>query len=58
MSLTTDSTYLCHSILYPSKPLIWTHYYELKTNKLLFCNRDSKVVYSLAEVDRERRDDG
>lgn len=37
-------------------PPIWTRYYELKTHKPLFCNRDSKVVYSLAEVDRERRD--
>ena len=33
-----------------------TRYYELKTHVPLFCNRDSKVVYSLAEVDRERRD--
>lgn len=37
-------------------PPIWTRYYELKTHKPLFCNRDSKFVYSLAEVDRERRD--
>ncbi len=37
-------------------PAIWTRYYELKTHKPLFCNRDSKVVYSLAEVERERRD--
>jgi PelA/Pel-15E family pectate lyase len=37
-------------------PPIWTRYYELKTHKPLFCNRDSKVVYSLAEVLRERRD--
>lgn len=37
-------------------PPIWTRYYELKTHRPLFCNRDSKVVYSLAEVDRERRD--
>ncbi len=35
---------------------IWTRFYELKTHRPLFCNRDSKVVYSLAEVDRERRD--
>ncbi|WP_207533355.1 pectate lyase [Desertivirga arenae] len=35
---------------------IWTRYYELRTHRPLFCNRDSKVVYSLAEVDRERRD--
>lgn len=35
---------------------IWTRFYELKTHRPMFCNRDSKVVYSLAEVDRERRD--
>ena len=40
----------------PNAPPIWTRYYELKTHRPLFCNRDSKVVYSLAEVDRERRD--
>jgi len=39
-----------------SAPPIWTRYYELKTHRPLFCNRDSKVVYSLAEVTRERRD--
>ncbi|MBS1512080.1 MAG: pectate lyase [Bacteroidetes bacterium] len=37
-------------------PPIWTRYYELQTHRPLFCNRDSKVVYSLAEVARERRD--
>jgi PelA/Pel-15E family pectate lyase len=37
-------------------PAIWTRYYELKTHRPLFCNRDSKYVYSLAEVARERRD--
>jgi PelA/Pel-15E family pectate lyase len=40
----------------PTAPPIWTRYYELKTHRPLFCNRDSKVVYSLAEVERERRD--
>ena len=40
----------------PNAPPIWTRYYELKTHRPVFCNRDSKVVYSLAEVDRERRD--
>lgn len=40
----------------PTAPPIWTRFYELKTHRPLFCNRDSKVVYSLAEVDRERRD--
>jgi PelA/Pel-15E family pectate lyase len=37
-------------------PPIWTRYYELKTHRPLFCNRDSKYVYSLADVLRERRD--
>lgn len=40
----------------PGGPPIWTRYYELKTHHPVFCNRDSKVVYSLAEVERERRD--
>lgn len=37
-------------------PPIWTRYYELGTHRPCFCNRDSKIVYSLAEVLRERRD--
>ena len=40
----------------PTAPPIWTRYYELKTHRPIFCNRDSKILYSLAEVDRERRD--
>ncbi|MBV9989133.1 MAG: pectate lyase [Chitinophagaceae bacterium] len=40
----------------PGAPPIWTRYYELKTHRPIFCNRDSRIVYSLAEVDRERRD--
>ena len=39
----------------PVAPPIWTRYYELGTHYPLFCNRDAKPVYSLAEVDRERR---
>ncbi len=49
---TTDRVVVTDS----TAPPIWTRYYELKTHRPLFCNRDSKVVYSLAEVDRERRD--
>jgi len=37
-------------------PIIWSRYYEVGTHRPLFCNRDSKLVYSLAEVARERRD--
>lgn len=49
---TTDKVVIIDS----TAPPIWTRYYELKTHKPLFCNRDSKVVYTLAEVLRERRD--
>jgi len=36
-------------------PPIWTRYYELGTEKPLFCDRNGKFLYSLAEVSRERR---
>jgi PelA/Pel-15E family pectate lyase len=36
-------------------PVIWARMYELETNVPLFCNRDKRPVYSLAEVERERR---
>jgi len=36
-------------------PVIWTRYYELGTDRPLFCDRTSKYLYSLAEVSRERR---
>ncbi|MDP2208566.1 MAG: pectate lyase [Bacteroidota bacterium] len=39
----------------PQAPPIWARLYELGTNKPLFCNRDGVPIYSLAEVDRERR---
>jgi len=39
----------------PAAPPLWARYYEISTNVPLFCNRDGKLVYSLAEVDRERR---
>jgi PelA/Pel-15E family pectate lyase len=39
----------------PDAPRLWSRYYELGTNRPLFCNRDGNPVYSLAEVDRERR---
>jgi len=40
----------------PNAPPIWTRFYELKTHTPMFCTRDSKTVYSLADVERERRD--
>lgn len=39
----------------PNAKPIWTRFYELNTHKPMFCNRDGIVVYSLAEVERERR---
>jgi len=37
-----------------AKP-IWTRYYELETERPLFSDRNSKFLYSLAEVGLERR---
>jgi PelA/Pel-15E family pectate lyase len=34
---------------------IWSRYYEIETNQPFFCNRDGIKVYSLEEVDQERR---
>jgi PelA/Pel-15E family pectate lyase len=39
----------------PTAPPIWTRFYELGTHKPLFCDRNSKYLYSFAEVSRERR---
>ena len=38
-----------------SAPVQWARFYELETNRPLFCGRDGVVRYSLAEIDRERR---
>ncbi len=50
-TISTDNIVVTDSAAAP----IWTRYYELGTHRPLFCNRDSKFVYSLAEVSRERR---
>ncbi|WP_370476382.1 pectate lyase [Tamlana flava] len=34
---------------------IWTRYYELRTGRPLFCDRNSKYLYSMSEVSVERR---
>ncbi len=36
-------------------PPIWSRFYEIGTHKPLFSNRKSELLYSLADVDRERR---
>jgi PelA/Pel-15E family pectate lyase len=39
----------------PSAPPIWTRMYEIHSNRPMFCRRDGTTVYTLAEVERERR---
>jgi PelA/Pel-15E family pectate lyase len=50
-SYSTDNVVVVDSLA----PPVWTRYYELKTDRPLFCDRNSKYLYSLAEVSRERR---
>ena len=38
-----------------SAPAIWTRYYDLKTDRPFFANRDGKAVYKFSDVARERR---
>ncbi len=38
-----------------SAPPIWTRFNDIETMNPIFCNRDGKIVYSLKEVERERR---
>jgi PelA/Pel-15E family pectate lyase len=42
-------------VLDKSAPSLWPRFSELVTHRPLFCNRDARPVYSLAEVERERR---
>jgi PelA/Pel-15E family pectate lyase len=39
----------------PQAPPLWARFYELETNRPIFCGRDSVVKYSLAEIEYERR---
>ncbi len=39
----------------PAAPPLWARHYEVGTNRPIFASRDGIKVYSLAEVDRERR---
>lgn len=50
-TITSDRVVVTDSLASP----IWTRYYELGTDRPLFCDRNSKYLYSLAEVSRERR---
>jgi PelA/Pel-15E family pectate lyase len=39
----------------PVAPPRWARFYELGTNRPIFCGRDSVVKYSMAEIEYERR---
>ena len=39
----------------PKAPVLWARMYEVGTDRPIFASRDGIKVYSLAEVDRERR---
>jgi PelA/Pel-15E family pectate lyase len=38
-----------------SAPPLWARFYELGTNRPIFCGRDSVVKYSMADIEYERR---
>lgn len=39
----------------PAAPPVWARFYEIGTNRPIFCGRDGVVKYSLAEIEQERR---
>ena len=39
----------------PDAPPVWARFYEIDTNKPIFCGRDGIVKYTLAEIEQERR---
>ena len=39
----------------PSAGPLWARYYDLELNVPIFCGRDGRIVFSMAEVERERR---
>ena len=36
-------------------PPLWARFYQIGTNRPIFCGRDGKIKYSLAEIEHERR---
>jgi len=36
-------------------PPIWARFYQIGTNRPIFCGRDGKIKYTLAEIEHERR---
>ena len=36
-------------------PPIWARFYQIGTNRPIFCGRDGKIKYHMAEIEHERR---
>jgi PelA/Pel-15E family pectate lyase len=49
------STYDLVVVQDSTAPPIWARFYDIETNRPFMANRDGNKVYSLAEVERERR---
>lgn len=39
----------------PSAPPLWARFYEIGTDRPVYCSRDGVIKYELAEIDEERR---
>ncbi|MHC1766706.1 MAG: pectate lyase [Verrucomicrobiia bacterium] len=39
----------------PSAPPLWARFYEIKSNRPFFCDRDGVVKYEVEEIGGERR---
>lgn len=39
----------------PDAPPLWARFYEIGTNRPIFCGRDGVIKYSLVEIEHERR---
>jgi PelA/Pel-15E family pectate lyase len=39
----------------PNAPPLWARFYEIETNRPIFCGRDGIKKYAMAEIDAERR---
>lgn len=39
----------------PAAPPLWARFYQIGTNRPIFCGRDGKIKYRLAEIELERR---
>lgn len=39
----------------PTAPPLWARFYEIGTNRPIFCGRDGVIKYRLADIEHERR---